>query len=149
MSVQRDADQEQRNVESVIRGHAALNSGDVEGALEFISPEYELYPAVAGAFLGETVYRGHDGFRRYMADLKEVFEDFKVEPRRIATSCDWVVVDSEITGHGHASGVEIATDVTLVYRVLEGKAIWCSSYFQRADALRENDLNEEDLTPAE
>jgi hypothetical protein len=58
-------------------------------------------------------------------------------------------VDTEVTGHGHASGVEIAADMTLVYRVRESKAIWCTTYFDRAGALAENGLTEDDLTVVE
>jgi ketosteroid isomerase-like protein len=148
MSARRNVEEERQNAENVIRGHEAFNAGDIEGALQFISPEYELHPAVGGAFTGETVYRGHEGFHRYIQDIKDVFEEFRLEPRTIATCGEWIVVDVEVTGQGHASGVEIATDMTMIYRSREGKAIWCATYFQRDAALNDVGLTEDDLVVA-
>lgn len=148
MSARRNVEEERQNAENVIRGHAALNEGDVEAALQFISPEYELHPAIGGAFTGETVYRGHEGFRRYIQDVKDVFEEFRLEPRTIATYGEWIVVDAEVKGRGHASGVEVDTDMTVVYRERGGKAFWCATYFQREDALKDVGLSEDDLVVA-
>ena len=145
MAAQRNVEEERQNAENVIRGHAAFNEGDVEGVLHLISPEYELHPAVGGAFTGETIYRGHDGFLRYIQDLKDVFEEFRLEPRTIATCGEWTVVDVEVTGQGHASGVAIDTDMTMIYRSRGGKAFWCATYFQRDDALKDVGLSEDDL----
>jgi ketosteroid isomerase-like protein len=148
MSAQRNVEEERQNAENVIRGHAAFNEGDVEGALRFISPEYELHPAVGGAFTGEAIYRGHDGFRRYIEEIKDVFEEFRLEPRTIATCGEWTVVDVEVTAQGHASGVAIDTEMTMIYRSRGGKAFWCATYFQHADALKDVGLSEDDLVVA-
>jgi ketosteroid isomerase-like protein len=147
MQSQRDPEQERRNAQNMIRGHAAFNDGDVEAALQYLSPDLELHPGIGGALTGETVYRGHDGFRRYMADITEAFEDLRVEPQTIATCGEWVVSEAKVSGHGRASQVDFATDMTVVWRSRDGEAIWGATYFQRADALKAIGLTEGELTP--
>ena len=140
---------ERENVENVIRGHAAFNGGDIEAALEFIAPDLELHPGIGGALTGKTVYRGHDGFRRYMADITDAFEDLMIEPQSISARNEWVVIAAKVSGRGRSGQVELATDMTIVWRVRDGKGIWCTTYFQRAEALDDIGLTEDDLKPAD
>ena len=83
-----------------------------------------------------------------MGDITEAFEDLRIEPQTIGTYGEWVVIDAKVTGHGRTSQVDIAADMTLVWRVRDGKATWGTTYFQRADAIREIGLTEGDLTLA-
>jgi ketosteroid isomerase-like protein len=137
-------EEERENVENAIRGHAAFNGGDMEAALQYISPDLELHPAVGAALTGETVYRGHEGYRRYMDDITGVLEDLRIEPRTIAACAEWVVIDAAVSGHGRGSQVPFATDMTVAWRYRDGKAFWGATYFDRAEALKDVGLTEGD-----
>ena len=99
MSAERNVEEERQNAENVIRGHKAFNEGDFEGVLRFISTEYELHPAVGGAFTGETVYRGHDGFRRYIQTSRTFLRssDSSHGPSGRAVSGLWSTSRSPVT----------------------------------------------------
>jgi ketosteroid isomerase-like protein len=137
------------NVETVRRGHEAFNHHDIESALETAHPELEWHPAFGEALLGASVYRGKEGFRQYYEQVNEVLEDFKVEPLSFATLSDFVVVQAKISGRGRASGMEIDTEMTVVWRIQDGKGIWGATYFDRAEALKELNAEESDLAPAD
>jgi ketosteroid isomerase-like protein len=102
--------------EAVRRGHEAFNRQDVEGALEVAHPDLEWHPAFGEALLGASVYRGKEGFRQYFEQVNEVLEGFKVEPIAFATFGDYVVLQGKISGRGRASGMEIETEMTVVWR---------------------------------
>jgi ketosteroid isomerase-like protein len=138
----------EENVEIVKRGHDAFNRHDVEAALEVAHPDLEWHPAFGEALLGASVYRGKDGFRRYYEQVNEVLEDFKVEPISFATFQDFVVLQSRISGRGRSSGMEIDTEMTIVWRFKDGQGIWGATYFDRAEALRKIGVREEELQEA-
>lgn len=137
---------ERENLDRAVAGHAAFNRGDIEAALEFTDPEIELHPALGGAFAGATVYRGHDGVRRYFADLREAFDVIKIEPRAGATCGDWIMIDAAVSGLGHSSEAAVETTMTVVWRDRDGKAVWGATYFDREEALRAIGVAESELT---
>jgi ketosteroid isomerase-like protein len=59
-------------------GLGAWSNGDLEGALENMAPEIEFHSS--GLFPGvESVYRGHEGFRRFWRDFRETWERISFE----------------------------------------------------------------------
>ena len=64
------------DVETIRRGIAALNSGDVDGMASTLDPDVELVPL--RAVLDGTSYRGHEGLRRWMDDMAEDWTRFEV-----------------------------------------------------------------------
>jgi ketosteroid isomerase-like protein len=50
-----------------------INADDLEGLLELVDPEIELHdvPEVPGS----TVYRGHEGIRRWWATVRESMDE--------------------------------------------------------------------------
>ena len=55
----------------------AYNSRQLEAQIELCDPEIELVPL--RAVLEETIYRGHDGIRRFARDLAESWSEAHVE----------------------------------------------------------------------
>jgi ketosteroid isomerase-like protein len=132
----------------VRRGHDAFNRQDLDAALEFADPDFEWHPAFGEALLGASVYRGHEGFKHYFEQVHEVLEGFRVEPLKYSTFRDYVVVQGKVSGRGRASGVAIETEMTIVWRLRDGRGMWGATYFGRGEALRAIGAREEDLEPA-
>jgi hypothetical protein len=55
----------------------AYNSRQLEAQIELFDPEIELVPL--RAVLEDTVYRGHDGVRRFARDIEESWAEAQVE----------------------------------------------------------------------
>ncbi len=61
---------ETENVELVRRGYEAFNRGDVDAVLELFDPAVELGVLEDSPISGE--FRGHEGFRRLLAENDEM-----------------------------------------------------------------------------
>jgi ketosteroid isomerase-like protein len=96
----------QENVEIVRRLYDALNRDDIEGAIEQMDPavRYDLSERV----FNPAVYEGHDGIRRFAADLDEVWDEFRAEPVEFIDAGETVVVSHRVHARGKGSGVEDA-----------------------------------------
>ena len=68
---------QEQTLERITDGIAAFNRGDLDGMLAPIHPEIRFEPL--RAVLDGTVYEGHEGFRRWLADTAEDWEDFQLE----------------------------------------------------------------------
>ncbi len=134
----------QENVEIVRRLHAANRSGPPEDTLEvglsLCHPAVELrsrITAVEGAD-----YRGHDGLRRYNADLADVFQSWVNVPSEIVeVGEDAVVVATTFRGVAH-SGVEIELESEIVFVIRDAQVTRCLSYPTREEALKAAGLSE-------
>jgi ketosteroid isomerase-like protein len=124
-----------RHVEIIKRGATAISESDVETLLSLVAEDFELHPAIAGAFVGATIYRGREGARRYLLDVKEVFEDFQFRPLSFSAWRDYLICPSTVTGSGRASGVEIDWNLTAIWRVRGDQVVWGATFFSLADGL--------------
>jgi ketosteroid isomerase-like protein len=64
-----------KDVETIREGIAALNRRDVDGIAATLDPDVELVPL--RAVLDGSAYRGHEGMRRWLADMSEDWTDFE------------------------------------------------------------------------
>lgn len=134
-----------RHVEIVKRATASFNRIDVDALLPAFSDEMELHPAIAGAFVGATTYRGKDGIRRYVEDITEVIDNFRLEPLGFSAWRDYLIVPNKVSGHGKTSGVDIATEMTFIWRVRDGQSFWGATFFSRAEGLEAIGASEDEL----
>ena len=85
----------------------ALNARDFDRVLETLDPEVELITAKA-LFEGAEPYRGHEGFRRYHADMSEDWEYFDYELDELKMVDDRVVlVTGLFKARGRDTGIEV------------------------------------------
>jgi ketosteroid isomerase-like protein len=138
-----------RHVEILKRGAAAIGEADVETMMSLVTDDFELHPAIAGAFVGPTTYRGKEGARRYLLDIREVFEEFQFTPLSFSAWRDYLVCPSRATGHGTASGVEIDLEMTAVWRVTNGQIVWGATFFTLAEGLEAIGARADELQPVE
>jgi ketosteroid isomerase-like protein len=124
----------QSEVETIRAGLAALNRRDVEGMLATLQPDVELVPM--RAVLEGTVYRGHEGLRRWLDDMAEDWEEFamdsfeveQLEPGR-------VLVLGRFHVRGKSSGVEMDLPSAWMCELTNGKVARMRFYADREAAL--------------
>jgi ketosteroid isomerase-like protein len=109
------------SVEVLERLFAAYRERGVDGALEFIDPEFEV---VVGPELSAEpdVYRGHEGVRRYFAGFEGI-EDVRMRPEAMIEDRGRVLVPIVLTGRGASSGIEVEQRVVQAWTVRDGKAV--------------------------
>ena len=122
------------DLEAIRRGIDAYNRGDVEGMLETTSEDVVLVPMRALLEGGE--YRGHDGLRRFMADMDEDWVEREVEVEEIRELEDsWLVLG--IYRAVGQSGTEVRYPVAWHSHMRDGKLFRMTAYSDQEAALRE------------
>jgi ketosteroid isomerase-like protein len=118
---------------------------DVEAFTAYCAPNIEwrsVFAAVGGA-----VYRGHHDVRRYFQDLGEAWEEVRVEVEAYFDLGDSTLAFTTWQGRGRHSGAEVTLHGALAFRWRNGLAICWQGYSERADALRDLNLSEDELEP--
>ena len=128
------------NVEIVRRAHEALSRDDEAAFLREFHPEVEGLSRVMEA--AGVTYRGHDGMRRLMQDLRAVFPNFQSNVVRTTNHGDFVIAELRYEGRGAASGIELEARGWQVVKVRDGKAIWFHAFATEAEALEAAGLSE-------
>ena len=102
------------NLETLVRRFFdAYNSRQLEAQIELCDPEIELVPL--RAVLEDTVYRGHDGIRRFARDIVESWSEAHIEILEFEARGEQAVSIGRLTLKGRSSGA--VTEVT-------GAAAW-------------------------
>ena len=124
----------QENVEGIVRGYEALNRGDLDGAVEGISPECEV---IMPPMLPEAdSYQGRDGLRKMWAAWRESFDGFRMEIEETIDAGDKVVVMASLRGKGTDSGADVRTPTfPIVWTVRDSQAVRLEAFPTRAAAL--------------
>ena len=111
----------QKRVELVGLAHERLNEGDIDGLIALCDDDFEL--DMSARLMNPEVYRGHEGIRRFYREVREVWEQFRWEPRRIVGAADQVVVLVHSHGRGRGSGLEMARDAAMVWTMRGGRVV--------------------------
>jgi ketosteroid isomerase-like protein len=109
------------DVETLRRGYAALNRGDLSVVLELLDPEIEWHEPAPSPEGG--AHRGRDSFERFLRGWLESFDGFRVQPERVVERGDELVVVVRQTGMGRSSGLPVETRLAHVWTVADGKAV--------------------------
>jgi ketosteroid isomerase-like protein len=130
----------QQDVEHVRRGMEYwLRTG--KALWEDLDPECEIHDH---DIMDAGRYRGHDGFRRWMADFGEAWESFTLEPREYMDAGDGkVVLLARLSARGRGSGISVERLDGLVWTVRGGKTVRLDYYSTPAAALAAVGLREE------
>src|SRR5437763_14513877 len=95
----------EEDVERLKAAYAAIGRGDPEPAIAMTDPEVEIHSVFAAA--EGRVYKGHDGFRRWFADMVAVWEEFEIEPYEFHDLGDRVLLVSRQRMRGRGPGVAL------------------------------------------
>lgn len=112
-----------------------FNRLDVEGQLEMLASDYDWRPAYTGGGLVEgEVYRGPEGFRRYLAMLAETWSEIKLEIEELHELDERVLVFARIHAIGRASGVPVDQRFGGIWIIRGGKFVRGRAYETREEA---------------
>jgi ketosteroid isomerase-like protein len=124
------------HVEIVKIGLDAWNRRDIDAVIEILHHDAELIPMRA-VFEG-TVYHGTGGFRTFLRDMGEEWENFRLEPDEFRELDDArVLVLGRLQGRGKASGVEFDTPAAWVCELRDGKVAKVQ-FYAHEDAARDD-----------
>jgi ketosteroid isomerase-like protein len=131
----------QQNVEIARAAIEAINRGDLDAALADAAPdlEYVASGAVPGA---GGVYRGPEGFRRFLETFLNEFSDFRLEVHELIEAGDQVLVSQTMRGRGKQSGVEANWRVWFLWTYREGKTVRGQGFTSRDEAFEAAGLSE-------
>jgi ketosteroid isomerase-like protein len=110
----------------VRRAHDALNRSDAEALAALCAPDFRL--DMSDRVFNPEVYSGHEGIRRFVAEVREVWEAFTWQPTDVTEAGDVVVALIHSVGRGRGSGVEIDRDSAMVWRIPEEKLLALTFY---------------------
>ena len=85
----------------VRHAHDALNRGDAEALTDLCAPDFRL--DMSDRVFNPEVYSGHDGIRRFVAEVREVWETFTWEPTEMKEAGDMVLAVIHSVGRGRGS----------------------------------------------
>ena len=130
----------EENVEIVRRFYEAQLRGETERVIEMADPAIRV--DMSERVFNPTVYEGHEGSRRFYAEIDEIWDDFRVEPLEFIDAGDKVVVSHLVRGRGKGSGVEVEWPSTSVYTLRDGLVTGVHMYRDHTDALEAAGLRE-------
>jgi ketosteroid isomerase-like protein len=117
----------------------AWNLGDRDAWLASFDEETEFHPLRA-QLEGES-YSGHEGMRRFLAELTQDFEQVSLEIEETREAGEQVVGIGRFRAHGRASGVDLDVPLGILTRVRHGKIVYLRFFSEPADALDEAGLS--------
>ena len=101
----------------VRRAHDALNRGDAEALAGLCAPDFRL--DMSDRVFNPEVYSGHDGIRRFVAEVHQVWETFTWEPTDLKEAGDVVLALVHSVGRGRGSGLEIDRHSAMLWQIPE------------------------------
>jgi ketosteroid isomerase-like protein len=123
----------QESLEVVRRAHHALNGGDVDALVGLCDVEFRL--DMSDRVFNPDVYDGHEGIRRFYAEVREVWARYVWDPEELMEAGDHVVALLRSSGKGRGSGVEVERRTAMVWTVREGRATAVRFFRDRNEAL--------------
>lgn len=135
----------QQNMEIVRQVIESNRSDDREPRIEKVLAlcDQRVEYTAARAVLEPATYRGHDGMRRYSADLADSWAEWRSEPEGlIEVGLDTVVATIHFRAVGKDSGAPIDARLGAVFVLSDGKLLRGHTYPTRAEALEAVRLSE-------
>jgi ketosteroid isomerase-like protein len=136
----------EENIDVVRRWVELFNTRDIAAMLRLSDPSIEFHSVFAA--VGGAIYRGHDQMRRWHRDLQETWgEEIRLEPEAYFDLGEDTLTFYMYYARGQHSGAEVAMPAASVVRVRDGLITYVKAYSQRAEALSDLGLTEDELDP--
>jgi uncharacterized protein len=84
----------------------AFNRRDVEEMVRLMDPGIEFFAPTAELANAGNPYRGHDGIRKYFADVARVWEELEVMPGEFREVDDHVLAFGRVYGRGEGGYIQ-------------------------------------------
>jgi ketosteroid isomerase-like protein len=127
------------DVELTRRAFEAFNDRDLEAVLVGLHDDVQAFPRLAAV---EGGYRGHEGVRRWWAQLLDAFPDFHAEILEVRDHGDFVVLTLRVRGHGAESETPLEATIWHVNQFLDGKVFRWHVYTSEREAFEAAGLSE-------
>jgi ketosteroid isomerase-like protein len=122
-----------RNEEIVRESYAALNRGDIAGALEPLDPEIEWRESPV---LPESdTYRGREAVRGLLLHFLDTWEEFRQDVEESKSAGDRVLVFLHLSARGRESGAAVDARYAHLWTMQGGKAVRVDAFYDRPEAL--------------
>jgi ketosteroid isomerase-like protein len=108
--------------ETVTRLFEAFSMREITGALGLLDPDVVFQPMTAQVTQAGEPYRGHEGIRRYAADVEAQWDELTLHPTQIRAAGKAVVALGLVSGSGHAGSFEDAP-TTWVFKFRHGLVV--------------------------
>jgi hypothetical protein len=125
--------------ELVRRAVQAINDRDLDALLAVMDEEVEAAPVLAAM---EGRYQGHEGIRRWWANLLDTFPDFEVRIVQMSQVGAATVAVLSSTGRGVGSDTPIDATIWQVSRFRRDKCIRWRVYASESEAFEAEGLSE-------
>jgi ketosteroid isomerase-like protein len=122
------------NVAVVQAALDAYNRRDVDGLCALMTDDVEMNPAVSA--LTGRVYHGHEGVAEWFGDVDESFSIFRIECIDLRDLGDRVLALTRFEAEGHASGLELGSELGLVLGIEDGRISTWLGYFSHSEAVK-------------
>ncbi len=122
------------NSELVRESFERWNTGDRESLLERIDADVEIR-VVSSQVSGRAPYRGHDGYREWLATMDEAFDVWEIHPEVFREQGGAVLVLGHMHLRGRGSGVEFDQETGWVVDARDGLMWRMQTFLSHADAL--------------
>lgn len=119
----------QDNVEVV---RSVLTAGVDEMLVDLLDPSVRL--DLSERVFNPAVYEGHEGLRRWRAEVSDVWDSYRAEPVEFFEGEDVVVVLTRERGRGAGSGAQVDRLTTFVFRLTDGRVTEIRLYGNRDQA---------------
>lgn len=120
------------NVETIRRVYDAIRRRDVDAVVQEMHPDMEGTARVMSA--EGTVFRGHEGMRRFLDEILPVFPDWAPEVARVTPIDDSLLVELHLRAHGASSGVPLLETAWQTVRFRDRKVISWHGHASEAEA---------------
>lgn len=134
---------QQANVELARKALETYRSGDTEALRSLIDLEGEVTSDPLGMNTG--VYKGFDGYLKWLGQWLEAWEEFEIEVEGIEPIGErHVVVDVRQFGLGKGSGVPVDQRVSQMWEIRDGKIVRLHLYPDHSQARAAAELGEQE-----
>jgi ketosteroid isomerase-like protein len=130
----------QEDVEIVRAAFEAWNRGDLDALLALWGEEAEFYPLRAQ--LEGRPYRGHEGLRRFVAELADEWGEVRFEIDELRDAGGQVVGSGRFRARGRTSGLDLDVPVGLIGAVRNERIVYGRMFSDPANALEAAGLTE-------
>ena len=130
----------QENVALFRKAIDCYNRRDLESMLQMWHPEAEWYPFTAQVE-GDDAYHGHEGLRRWWANVDATFEEIAASVEEIRDLGDTVLALGRLRAR-FRSGVALDSEIGWLTRYRDGLGVWGRAYQSHAETLEAAGLPE-------
>jgi ketosteroid isomerase-like protein len=123
------------DLDVVRRGIEAYNRSDVDELVALSDPEVRMVPVKS--LLEGDAYRGHEGVRRFIAEMDEDWSEREVLIDELRDLGDRILVLGRFRAVGRASGTQVDQPAAWVSEIRDGRLLTMQAYTDPEAALRE------------